>query len=452
MTAQPMARRVESYFGLPSVGALVVALWAPWALAQSPKDYEGNCTDAACHGKYTRLPVVHSPVEDGSCDACHEQRPGEIHKFQLTGESPDLCYECHDEYEGKVIHDPIAGGECLTCHDPHGGSAKRLLTSDTVGELCAECHEEITEDLAYLHGPAAAGECTTCHQPHESNEAKLLVASGRALCTECHTTIADRIKGAKFNHAPVEDGCTDCHNPHGADNKLMLASAVPDMCVDCHDEIGELMEDATLSHSPVSTGKSCSTCHDPHASGWKGMLQKAPMELCLTCHNQEIAIERGKVANIGEGLKKHANHHGPIQDGECQPCHDPHGGKRAALLTAAYPPKFYAPYSEDEYALCFECHEVEAFEDEQTEDATGFRNGKRNLHYLHVNRKVKGRTCRACHSPHYTSHPKQIAEGVTFGKWRIPLNFSPTASGGSCQPGCHRRYRYDREQPIVNLE
>ena len=106
-----------------------------------------------------------------------------------------------------------------------------------------------------------------------------------------------------------------------------------------------------------------------------------------------------------------------------------------------------AAFDEKAYALCFECHEAAAFTDEETDSTTAFRNGQRNLHYLHVNRAVKGRTCRACHDPHASKNEKHIVESVPFGKWRIPIKFESTSTGGSCQPGCHRPERYDREQP-----
>jgi len=78
----------------------------------------------------------------------------------------------------------------------------------------------------------------------------------------------------------------------------------------------------------------------------------------------------------------------------------------------------------------------------ETDEATGFRNGERNLHWVHVNKKTKGRTCRTCHEVHASKRPRLVAESVPFGKrgWRLPLNFEKTETGGSCQPGCHRAY------------
>ena len=81
---------------------------------------------------------------------------------------------------------------------------------------------------------------------------------------------------------------------------------------------------------------------------------------------------------------------------------------------------------------------------------TDFRNGDRNLHHVHVNRERKGRTCRACHETHASSRDKHIRDSVPFGEggWELPIGFERRANGGSCAPGCHTPYAYDRVDPV----
>jgi hypothetical protein len=69
---------------------------------------------------------------------------------------------------------------------------------------------------------------------------------------------------------------------------------------------------------------------------------------------------------------------------------------------------------------------------------------------VHVNRDKKGRTCRACHETHASSKAKHIRESVPFGSggWMLPIKFEKLESGGSCSPGCHTPYSYDRDNPI----
>ncbi|MEK6798380.1 MAG: cytochrome c3 family protein [Planctomycetota bacterium] len=433
-------------------GCGVFALFlATAASAQDQEKYEGSCSATACHGAYKSAGIVHAPVEADTCDACHQAVEGGKHKFRLAASDAKLCTECHDAFEGKTIHQPVGQGPCTACHDPHASKTPRLLKADSLKALCLDCHDDVLPDVASIHGPAAAGECTACHNPHASPHPKLLTAAGPALCYECHDDVKEKVSDRKHVHAPVKDDCTSCHNPHASPHKWMLTAPPPALCLDCHDDVAKLAEDATVKHSPITKDAACMTCHDVHGSNHAGMLLKPAGEICLSCHNQALTGARGKLLNVAEHLKTNDNPHGPVRDGECQACHAPHGGDNAALLAKAYPAKFYSPYGEDRYALCFECHEAAAFAEVTTDDATEFRNGRQNLHYLHVNKADKGRTCRACHDPHAAKNAKYIADRVPFGDWNLPVNFKQTETGGSCGPGCHRPYRYDRETPVENI-
>jgi predicted CXXCH cytochrome family protein len=298
----------------------------------------------------------------------------------------------------------------------------------------------------------AAGACTICHDPHASDHAGLLFAEPLDLCFKCHTTMQARITSKPYKHAPATEDCAACHDPHGADNKMFLKSTMPGLCTDCHDEIDDLLAEATVGHDALTSEGSCANCHDPHASDVEHILAKEPMDLCLSCHDKELKSGEGKLINVAQLLRDGPNHHGPIRQRNCTACHtDIHGGARFRLLKGAYPAEFYAPFAIGRYAFCFECHEPDLVTEERTDKLTGFRNGDRNLHFLHVNRKVKGRTCRACHETHASKKPRHITESVPFGDWRIPINYAKTETGGSCLPGCHKRYGYDRNEAAVNI-
>jgi len=65
-----------------------------------------------------------------------------------------------------------------------------------------------------------------------------------------------------------------------------------------------------------------------------------------------------------------------------------------------------------------------------------------------VNKADRGRNCRACHETHASADPRHIRESVPYGNWKMPLNYKMTNTGGSCAPGCHKAFTYDRENPV----
>ena len=103
----------------------------------------------------------------------------------------------------------------------------------------------------------------------------------------------------------------------------------------------------------------------------------------------------------------------------------------------------YAEGIKDNYAFCWECHDSDLLELAKTTTATNFRDGERNLHYVHLIGK-KGRSCSICHDVHATKREHLIVDKVPFGDWEFPVNYVPDENGGSCFPGCHQQYKYTR--------
>jgi predicted CXXCH cytochrome family protein len=194
---------------------------------------------------------------------------------------------------------------------------------------------------------------------------------------------------------------------------------------------------------------SCGKCHAAHTSKAKRLLPTGEKELCLGCHGVDN-LGVPPLKNIKTELEGKKYLHGPLKNGKCTGCHDPHGSGNFRLLTGPYPETLYAPYKDGIYDFCLKCHNKSLLRFAESTIYTNFRNGKRNLHYVHVVNSRKGRTCRICHAPHAGNGEKLIhTDGLRFGEWNIPLNFKSTATGGSCAPGCHRSYTYDRDKPVV---
>ena len=97
-------------------------------------------------------------------------------------------------------------------------------------------------------------------------------------------------------------------------------------------------------------------------------------------------------------------------------------------------------------ACSFTCHEPDSVLESKTTTLTNFRDGEVNLHYLHVNRDDKGRSCKTCHELHGSNLPNHMASEVPFegSKWAMPIEYQKTERGGGCTPGCHDTKTYDR--------
>jgi len=437
------------------VAALLVGAPQIRASAAEPPatiDPTASCSTGECHGDVGDHAHSHWPnfTGPGQCQKCHEPQE-DRHEFTLK-DTPDLCIGCHKEIAAKIksaktVHDPAE--DCTDCHAPHGGESAALLleveTGDDLKPLCFGCHDSEMVEGAFAHGPAEQGECNICHDPHASPNESLLLARGVELCGECHDEIADLVRESKHVHSPVEDGCTECHNPHSGPSPFMLPAKGAEFCNQCHDDIVEEARTATVDHAPVLDESGCLHCHSPHASNFESNLLEGQPDLCLGCHNKPIESGGATLINMQALLQQNKEWHGPIRKDGCVACHKPHGSENFRLLKAAFPAKLYANFDQDEYALCFSCHEDLAITVERTRTLTNFRDGDRNLHFLHVDRPKRGRTCRVCHDLHASSNPLQIRDRIQFGKWLMPIHFEKSETGGSCHPGCHSIKLYDRD-------
>ncbi|MCL4547324.1 MAG: cytochrome c3 family protein [Bacteroidetes bacterium] len=404
-----------------------------------------SCVTAKCHAELIKTKFEHGPAAVGACVQCHELLPNEDHKFKKIGSAVNLCNNCHDPIKSdKVNHAPFAKGDCVACHNPHGSDQRFMLRQKSIQQLCFSCHKEEMIKKKTLHVPVEEGDCLVCHQPHASSNPKLLVKSGNSLCFMCHTDFESGLADAKDVHLPVSE-CTTCHSPHGSDSERMLASDLPNLCFTCHDEIKQSVVQAVVKHKAVEEGEKCANCHSPHFSKFPKLLVNEPMPLCLSCHNKTMNVLNGTLANIKELFEKNDKWHGPIRERDCSGCHNPHGGKTDfRLLRWVYPKEFYSSFSVEQYELCFKCHQPTLVLEPRTTTLTGFRNGDQNLHYLHINKKVKGRTCRTCHETHASQKERHIRESVPFGKWDLPIHFEKISDGGKCSPGCHAPKVYKR--------
>jgi predicted CXXCH cytochrome family protein len=398
---------------------------------------EAGCVTAKCHADIGSKAWVHGPVGAGICTICHSPADGKDHEFTLAAEKEELCFNCHEEKRDMMLeehqHTPVAEGNCIGCHDPHQADYRFQLKGGA-SELCFQCHDQDHFNDNFVHGPVTAGDCNACHNPHASANPKQLIAPPEELCFNCHQEKRG-IMDMRHVHAPVAEKCTNCHNAHAGAAEYLLAEDPPDLCFSCHPDISENVL-ASTPHPPAAEGE-CLTCHEVHGSEYPKLFTLDPTELCFSCHDE-----------MEEYVLAQEFRHGPVKQGDCNACHNPHGSENHRILRKNFPEAFYTPYAEENYALCFDCHNRQIALDEKTTSLTDFRDNDRNLHYLHVNKQDKGRSCRACHQVHASSQEKHVRLSVPFGKinWELPVKFTKSSDGGSCVVGCHAPKEYSREK------
>jgi len=420
---------------------------SPLAGPTDPSD----CTAAACHGSLLTRASIHLPMKDGECTACHVPQDTP-HRFELACRDPQLCLHCHSAVGSRPhVHEALPRHGCLACHDPHGSEGANLLNRAGVELTCLACHP--VERHAYLHGPFVLGECTACHDPHGSDNPGLLVGgAGDEHCFTCHGQRRRPADASGKPHEPMARGCDACHVPHSSPNRGLLASPVETLCFSCHPDVEKKVATADTPHGAVLAGRRCAHCHDSHADMGEYLLRTDETTLCLGCHGAAIVATDGRtIPDMRAVLTGRAFEHGPVEAGQCTACHDVHGGRSTRLLRERFPARFYDSFDIHAYALCFQCHDPQLVTVARSSTATGFRAADVNLHYVHVHRSDKGRTCRTCHEIHGSDLPRHMASQVPFesGGWTLPIAFQKTSGGGRCSPGCHRPYEYDRDSPLT---
>ncbi len=421
--------------------------------APPPAAAQAGCVSGDCHGSVLGRSFMHAPTAQQKCVACHVCTDAAKHEFQLAAAPDQLCVTCHSIKKFDFTHEPVKDGHCTGCHDPHGSEFRSLLKADPLGDLCRSCHgANAYSERRFVHEPVASQACILCHEAHGSWRPHLLASDTRSLCLSCHSAVAEGVASARHVHAPLLDTpCTRCHDPHASDHVAQLREDPQRLCLSCHTTTADQLSSSTTVHAAVAQEQACLNCHAGHDAAFPALLERQPIDLCLQCHSQPLADAKGKtLPNMATLLADNPFHHGPIREGDCTACHDAHASSHFRLLEQDYPPEFYAPFALDRYALCFSCHVREMVLQPYGVGITGFAqttpDGLLNLHYVHVHKEKKGRTCRACHEVHASQRPFHIRESVPFGDegWSLEINFTQTSTGGKCAPACHDPQSYVR--------
>jgi len=265
---------------------------------------------------------------------------------------------------------------------------------------------------------------------------------------ECITCHGDLLKNNVI-HPQLEATCDICHSSTGEDHPkssvkgFTLSEKLPVICFNCHDDFQVNMDSSRFVHGPVRDSISCVNCHNPHSSDQQRLLIDGTNNLCLRCHNKTIIKDSIRISNINQLLSDAKSVHAPVESGECVTCHNPHFAEQRSLLIGFFPSEQYVNATLENFEICFLCHDSDIIDSQMTEFGTNFRDGNRNLHFVHINGD-KGRNCTVCHDMHGAANDRLIIDRLRFGKWEMKIIFDTNENGGTCLTGCHSERKYDR--------
>ncbi|MEW6428097.1 MAG: cytochrome c3 family protein [Thermodesulfobacteriota bacterium] len=228
------------------------------------------------------------------------------------------------------------------------------------------------------------------------------------------------------------EDCRRCHEvSEGHERPAAAEKTTPQVdmgiCAGCHPFAGAYWH-------PPAAANDCQACHVYHSEEKPALRPGNKETICTGCH----------LAFVESGTMQHITDKDGTKSTDCSYCHSAHVSSFPALLAAPLEGATYVSYGDQTYSFCFSCHNRNMLQFADTMHYTSFRDGKKNLHYIHSNKRRRGINCRVCHEIHQAKAPSLMAERTPYGEWQMPIHFKKTENGGSCAPGCHPLKTYER--------
>jgi predicted CXXCH cytochrome family protein len=388
-------------------------------------------------------------VTDADCQVCHDQvlhqsnpEPtvvlndadgGVSYTYDGTGASLEsFCVSCHDA-DASLAYD--SDGDAGNGDQPFGDGRD---PSDIATGWVAAAHNAAT--------PAALGDdaCMACHGGPDSTRGGL-TADQNAHGSDHESLLSELINGTLVANVE-EDLCYACHDG-------LTAST------DIESEFAKGTSPSAIFHHPVDDSEQiagrvveCTGCHDPHYAtsadplfGAGGVdLDGSPVptgvavdeyEVCFACHadspgkpspltprqfpetNTRLEFNGSQTSFHTVAVTGTVNDHVPsLYSGwtngsflDCTSCHNndagpgaggsgpngPHGSIWPSILERRFETSDSISYSQDNYALCFKCHDPDVILDKDV----SFED-----HDRHVDNEDT--SCNICHDPHGSAGQK----------------------------------------------
>lgn len=226
--------------------------------------------------------------ERAECSSCHgkpARRDDEI-RITFIGNTDrnsfprlraDNCLSCHVDYHnGELIDAPGGGAVCSNCHDQHewfpttydierhNREADYELTGSHMATPCIECHQKEDRSLTFTIENTA---CEDCHLDDNPHDDQFVDASGKTVCSTCHSTDTWQWASSAFDHDQTDFPLTGRHETVA--------------CVDCHPR--QTLASGAIVQQFKDVDTTCESCHsedDPHQGQFVD-------NTCDRCHNTE---------------------------------------------------------------------------------------------------------------------------------------------------------------------
>ncbi len=163
-----------------------------------------------------------------------------------------------------------------------------------LSELLEGSDDDIAEDYNknYMHTDKNEQKCKACHNMTSNVplDGEAFEDVSKTTCYNCHKDMMN----TRNTHAPAANWlCLNCHNgkfgeynmeDEGA-SKYLAPDPIAKTCEYCHEKV-EKWTRQKYTHGPVNDGR-CVRCHNPHGSNYEFFLRKPIWNLCTTCHAEK---------------------------------------------------------------------------------------------------------------------------------------------------------------------
>ncbi len=144
----------------------------------------------------------------------------------------------------------------------------------------------------FFHIDKNENQCKACHNMRSNvpTDGEAFEDVTKTTCYACHQPMM-RVENT---HAPAANWlCLDCHDGKSGEynmedegkSKYLVRDPVAGACGSCHDTVEEWFMNR-YTHGPVNDGR-CIRCHNPHGSNNEFFLRKPIWDLCTTCHAEK---------------------------------------------------------------------------------------------------------------------------------------------------------------------